>query len=39
MSDKIQPCHLERRALVYPRQSDPRQVRDHPESTARQLAL
>jgi DNA invertase Pin-like site-specific DNA recombinase len=39
MSDKIQPCHLERRALVYPRQSDPRQMRDHPESTARQLAL
>jgi DNA invertase Pin-like site-specific DNA recombinase len=39
MSDKIQPCHLERRAIVYPRQSDPRQMRDHPESTARQLAL
>jgi DNA invertase Pin-like site-specific DNA recombinase len=39
MSDKIKPSHLERRALVYPRQSDPRQMREHPESTARQLAL
>src|SRR5271170_1408535 len=39
MSDKITLSHLERRALVYPRQSDPRQMHDHPESTARQLAL
>jgi DNA invertase Pin-like site-specific DNA recombinase len=39
MSDKIQPSHLERRAVVYLRQSDPRQVRNHPESTARQYAL
>ncbi len=39
MNDKIQSTHLERRAVVYPRQSDPRQVRNHPESTARQYAL
>jgi DNA invertase Pin-like site-specific DNA recombinase len=39
MSDKIQPSHLERRAVVYLRQSDPRQVHQHPESTARQYAL
>jgi DNA invertase Pin-like site-specific DNA recombinase len=39
MIDKIQPSHLERRAVVYLRQSDPRQVRKHPESTARQYAL
>lgn len=39
MSDKIQSIHLERRAVVYLRQSDPRQVRNHPESTARQYAL
>lgn len=39
MIDKIQSTHLERRAVVYLRQSDPRQVRNHPESTARQYAL
>lgn len=39
MSDKIQPSHLERHAVVYLRQSDPRQVHQHPESTARQYAL
>ncbi len=39
MSAKIQPTHLERLAIVYLRQSDPRQVRKHPESTARQYAL
>lgn len=39
MNGKIQPSHLERRAVVYLRQSDPRQVRNHPESTARQYAL
>jgi DNA invertase Pin-like site-specific DNA recombinase len=39
MIDKIQPSHLARHAIVYLRQSDPRQVREHPESTARQYAL
>jgi DNA invertase Pin-like site-specific DNA recombinase len=39
MSDKIRPTHLDRRAVVYLRQSDPRQVRAHRESTARQYAL
>ena len=39
MSDKIQPTHLERRAIVYLRQSTLRQVHDHQESTARQYAL
>jgi DNA invertase Pin-like site-specific DNA recombinase len=39
VSDKIKPTHLERRALVYLRQSMPAQVRDNPESTARQYAL
>jgi DNA invertase Pin-like site-specific DNA recombinase/DNA-binding transcriptional MerR regulator len=39
VSAKIQPTHLERLGIVYLRQSDPRQVRNHPESTARQYAL
>ncbi|MDC0679004.1 recombinase family protein [Sorangium atrum] len=39
MSDKIQPQHLERRAIVYMRQSTLRQVYEHPESTSRQYAL
>jgi DNA invertase Pin-like site-specific DNA recombinase len=39
MSDKIRPTHLDRRAVVYLRQSDPKQVRVHRESTARQYAL
>jgi DNA invertase Pin-like site-specific DNA recombinase len=39
MSDKIQPTHLERRAIVYLRQSTLRQVHDNQESTARQYAL
>ncbi|CAN94212.1 recombinase [Sorangium cellulosum So ce56] len=39
MSDKIQPQHLERRAMVYMRQSTLRQVYEHPESTSRQYAL
>ena len=39
MIEKIQPSHLTRHAVVYLRQSDPRQVRNHPESTTRQYAL
>ena len=39
MSDKIRATHLDRRAVVYLRQSDPKQVREHRESTARQYAL
>jgi DNA invertase Pin-like site-specific DNA recombinase len=39
MSDKICPTHLDRRAVVYLRQSDPKQIREHRESTARQYAL
>jgi DNA invertase Pin-like site-specific DNA recombinase len=39
MNDKIRPTHLDRRAVVYLRQSDPKQVREHRESTARQYAL
>jgi len=38
MSDKIHPTHLDRRAVVYLRQSAPKQVREHRESTARQYA-
>ena len=34
MSDKIQPTHLERRAIVYLRQSTLRQVHDNHESTS-----
>lgn len=39
MSEKIRSTHLERKALVYLRQSSPQQVREHRESTARQYAL
>ena len=36
---KIQPHHLERRAIVYVRQSTPHQVHEHQESLARQYDL
>jgi DNA invertase Pin-like site-specific DNA recombinase len=36
---KIRTDHLRRQAVVYVRQSTPRQVRDNCESTARQYAL
>jgi DNA invertase Pin-like site-specific DNA recombinase len=36
---KIRHCHLDRKAIVYVRQSSPQQVVDHKESTARQYAL
>jgi hypothetical protein len=36
---KLRPWHLDRRAVVYVRQSTPQQVLDHKESTARQYAL
>lgn len=39
MSDKIQPSHLERTALVYVRQSSLQQVRDHTEGQRQQYAL
>ena len=39
MSNKIQPIHLQRLAVVYLRQSTMRQVVEHPESTRRQYAL
>ena len=39
MSDKIRSTHLERKAIVYLRQSSAKQVREHRESTARQYAL
>ena len=38
-SGKLQPWHLERRAVVYVRQSSPQQVQENRESTARQYAL
>jgi hypothetical protein len=38
-SPKLRPWHLDRRAVVYVRQSTPQQVADHRESTARQYAL
>ncbi len=38
-SPKVRPWHLDRRAVVYVRQSTPQQVADHQESTARQYAL
>src|SRR4051794_122705 len=38
-SPKVKPWHLQRRAVVYVRQSSPQQVLDHRESTARQYAL
>ena len=36
---RIAKRHLERNALVYVRQSDPRQVREHTESTTLQRGL
>jgi DNA invertase Pin-like site-specific DNA recombinase len=38
-SPKLKAWHLQRRAVVYVRQSSPQQVLDHRESTARQYAL
>src|SRR4051794_1242203 len=38
-SAKVQAHHLDRKAIVYVRQSSPQQVADHKESTARQYAL
>src|SRR6266542_2578444 len=37
--NKIRATHLERTAIIYVRQSTPAQVRDNPESRARQYAL
>jgi DNA invertase Pin-like site-specific DNA recombinase len=39
MNTKIRSIHLERKAVVYLRQSSVRQVRDHRESTSRQYGL
>ena len=39
MNAKIQALHLSRLAVVYKRQSNPMQARDHLESPLRQLAL
>ena len=39
MNDKIQRTHLDRRAVVYLRQSTVLQVREHRESTLRQYDL
>lgn len=36
---KVRDCHLDRKAIVYIRQSSPQQVLEHKESTARQYAL
>ena len=36
---KVQACHLERRAIVYIRQSTPQQVIEHRESADRQYSL
>ena len=38
-SPKVRPIHLDRRAVVYVRQSTPQQVAENTESTARQYAL
>ena len=38
-SPKLKPWHLDRKAVVYVRQSTPQQVLEHKESTARQYAL
>jgi Resolvase, N terminal domain len=38
-SSKIQPAHLDRLAVVYVRQSTPKQVLENRESTARQYAF
>ena len=39
MSDKIQPRHLERLALIYVRQSSSKQIRENKESRRRQRGL
>lgn len=39
MTTKIRPAHLQRRAVVYVRQSTLRQIVAHPESARRQYAL
>jgi hypothetical protein len=39
MTDKIRATHIERKAVVYLRQSSLQQVREHRESTRRQYAL
>src|SRR5438876_7225944 len=36
---KVRDHHLDRKAIVYVRQSSPQQVAEHKESTARQYAL
>ena len=36
LSPKLEPRHLQRRAIVYVRQSTPRQALANPESTRRQ---
>ncbi|MCA9123570.1 MAG: hypothetical protein H6822_19050 [Planctomycetaceae bacterium] len=38
-STKGQPTHLKRQAVVYLRQSDPKQVRENRESAINQRAL
>ena len=38
-SDLIQPTHLQRRAIIYIRQSSPSQVINHQESKRLQYAL
>ena len=38
-SEHIQPHHLQRQAVVYPRQSSPQQVLNHQESLRLQYAL
>jgi DNA invertase Pin-like site-specific DNA recombinase len=38
-SSKVRPWHLQRKAIVYIRQSTPQQVLDHRESAERQYAL
>ncbi len=38
-STKIRPTHLNRQAVVYLRQSDPKQVRQNRESAINQRAL
>src|SRR4051812_1034043 len=36
---KVRDCHLDRKTIVYVRQSSPQQVAEHKESAARQYAL
>lgn len=38
-NEKIQTTHLERKAVVYARQSTLKQLHDHKESTLRQYGL